>query len=274
MGVTDEAEWLLLRFGSAREALGALAREVVREAHVRSVEAHVAGGLRTKKTYGVNMTASVHELWTAGAAGIEGVVVRRPSGVRSGSEVVVIDDTSTVIYPWRYGRDAVTRREEARMAAPSKLRSTLFRADPAAAGSQLTLDQGRLSVEEIEQLYADEEDVQAQLREFHQVVVLGYASHPRSLHGLGWGELELVDHVGGQVRWLHWEPLDEASSEQSSAGELTVVKDEPPVVEAFDAAPPASWDDLVVRPPSLEPAADEPTEPDESTGTGTEGLTR
>lgn len=274
MDATEDADWQRLRFGSTREPLGDLAREVVREAHERSLEAHIAGGLKTKKTYGVTMTDAVRELWTAGAVGIAGVTVRRPAGVRAGSDVVVIDETATVIYPWRYGRDAVTPRDEARMAAASKLQSTLFQADPDVAGSQLTLEQGQLSVEEIERLYADEADLQAQLRDLHRVVVLGYASHPGGLRELGWGEIELVDRIGGHVRWLHWEALDEASIDTAPAGELRGVSDDSPVVATVDAAPPVPGFDLVARQPSLDPVADEPTKPADSTGREAGGPAR
>lgn len=124
-----------------------------------------------------------------------------------------------VLYPWRYAVDRATRREDARMRPPvSELRKTLLSLTANTVPMQLTFEHVVLSAEELDAQFAEEELVLAQLREFGQVVIIGFASSPDGLSDLGWGIGELVDQERGTVKWSYWEqlPPPEAGSDAFS----------------------------------------------------------
>ncbi|MGZ4542783.1 MAG: hypothetical protein ACXVXI_06615, partial [Mycobacteriaceae bacterium] len=82
---------------------------------------------------------------------IPGVVTRKPVDVRSRFELVVVEATATVLYPWRFGTDRKTRRESARMRTPmSDVRKALPALTPRRVDPQLTLEQADIDPVELD----------------------------------------------------------------------------------------------------------------------------
>jgi len=199
----------------AQECFGADAAELLRaisgaiyHAHGQALDAHISGGLRTNDTYGATLHVAQYEQMVDMTRDSPGVSVRRPVDVSCRFELVVLDEQMVVLYPWRYAVDRATRREDARMRPPvSELRRTLLSLTANTIPMQLTFEHAALSAEELDAQFAEEQLVLAQLREFGQVVIIGYASSPDGLFDLGWGIAELVDEDRGTVKWSYWEQL-------------------------------------------------------------------
>lgn len=192
---------------SAAELLRAVSRAIY-HAHGQALDAHVSGGLRTNDTYGATLHIAQYDQLVEQARDIPGVSIHRPVDVSCRFELVVLDEQMVVLYPWRYAIDRATRREDARMRPPvSELRKTLLSLAANTIPMQLTFEHAALSAEELDAQFAEEDLVRAQLREFGQVVVIGYASSPDGLFDLGWGIAELVDEDRGTVKWSYWEQL-------------------------------------------------------------------
>jgi len=88
---------------------------------------------------------------------------------------------------------------------PSGTRQGLM-AGVAADRGQLTIDHARLSEREVVEQLDDDAAVLEQLRSLARVVVIAYASNPKGLFTLGWGEADLTDDRGS-LHWRQWEDL-------------------------------------------------------------------
>jgi hypothetical protein len=251
------------------ELLGAVSRAIY-QAHGQALDAHVSGGLRSNDTYGATLHVAQYEQLVDMTRDITGVSIRRPVDVSCRFELVVLDEQMVVLYPWRYAVDRATRREDARMRPPvSELRKTLLSLTANMISRQLTFEHAALSAEELDAQFAEEELVLAQLREFGQVVIIGFASSPDGLFDLGWGIAELVDQDRGTVKWSYWEqlPPPEAGSDAfSPAIRSPLAPRDGDRASRFDSA--AADDDFGLSPrlPLAEPPISEPEAPPQPTG--------
>jgi len=196
--------WARGLFGEHAEAVQKLIPEVLRRAHEFAAAAQSSSGTEKKDPYGHTLKNTQHECLVAGVAGqLPGsFTVFRPNGATY--ELVRFPETGVVLYPWRYGTSSADRRESARM-QPSGTRQELL-SGVAADSRQLTIDHARLSEQEVDAQLADDAAVMEELRTLARVVVVAYASNPKSLLSVGWGEADLTDERGS-VHWRHWETL-------------------------------------------------------------------
>jgi hypothetical protein len=237
-----------------------------------ALAAHLSGGLESNDTYGATMYVAQYEQLAAEAAGIPGVSIRKPRGVRGRFDLVVCEHPPVVLYPWRYATGKAVPRERARFRRPvSDLRKTLLSLNEATINGQLTLDQGARNPEELEAELAEDEAMLAQLAELGQVVFVGFASNPSGIFDLGWGDVELLDEQTGGVRWRYWEPLlppsDQAGGGVPQGPAWPVLGDGHDRGARFDDAAPEDDLGLKLRPPPAEPPISEPERPQKETGT-------
>lgn len=267
MGDEAESAWERARLGSLATLLRERIPRVLSDRQDLSVDAHVAGRLRTNPTYGVTQRNGLEQDLADLAVEVPGLAVRTVGGVA----LVVVEETGTVIYPYRYAKNRRQQRTQAVMSAPmSEVRQILFVQDTPPVSDQLTLEQGQMTEEELADLKAEIEDRRAAGQVGARVVVLGYGSDPSGSWGIGWGEIEVRDPLSPQVDWIMWVPLDTAVADaQPGAGSLRVVDDLPPAGPSFDDGIPADPGfNLPMRPDPSGPApADEPTDPHPDTGT-------
>ena len=255
---------------SAAELLRAISR-AIHHAHGQALDAHISGGLRTNDTYGATLHVAQYEQLVDMTRGIPGVSIRRPVDVSCRFELLVLDEQTVVLYPWRYAVDRATPREDARMRPPvSELRKTLLALAANTIPVQLTFEHAALSAEELDAQFAEEQFVLAQLREFGQVVIIGYASSPDGLFDLGWGVAELVDEDRGTVKWSYWEqlpPPEAGGVAGSPVFRAPLALRDGDSARRFDSAA-ADDDDYGLSPrlPLAEPPTSEPEAPKQPTG--------
>lgn len=268
-------------FGEQAAVVKGLVPEALREAHDFAAAAQGSSGTMKRDPYGHTLKNTQHErLVAAVAERLPGsYALFRPQG--ASYELVRFPETGVVLYPWRYGSSIADRRESARM-QPSGTRQGLL-AGVAADSRQLTIEHAHLSQEELDEQLDDDAAVLEQLRSLARVVVVAYASNPKALIRLGWGEADLIDERGS-LHWRRWEdlPLLPDSGEGGGTGPVTggswprpplrpvegITPELGAVVPRFDDAP---LDDELVRP--RRPHSGEPTqepEPIERRDTGTD----
>ncbi|MGW0020963.1 hypothetical protein ACWDUD_21805 [Rhodococcus sp. NPDC003382] len=240
--------WAQERFGdAAEEFLHAIPLAIYR-AHKQALAAHIAGEINANDAYGNTLKVAHHEQLIECTAHIPGVATRKPADVRSRFDLVVLDETAVVLYPWRYAADGWTPRETVKLPKPlSELRRSLFTLTRRSVETQLSFDQ----IDDDPRDFADEQDVLDQLAEFGRLVTVAYASNPTGLFDLGIAEVDLVDEETGSVVWSHWEPLNRTAESLELRPALVSVT---PTVAAgggrFDDAP---LDELVLAPRTAEP---------------------
>jgi hypothetical protein len=254
---------------SAGDLLQAVGRAVY-QAHGQALDAHISGGLHSNDTYGATLHVAQYEQLVDMTRGIPGVSIRRPTDVRCRFELVVLDEQKVVIYPWRYATDRTTPRENAHMRPPvSELRKTLLALTASTVGGQLTFEDAELDADELDARFEEEALVLAQLAEFGQVIIVGFASSPAGLFDLGWGQAELIDESKGSVKWTYWEQLPPPQA----GGEAGLTAPRSPLAPVggdrtgrFDDAPLTDDLGLVPRSPMTGPPTSEPEVPQPPSG--------
>jgi hypothetical protein len=175
-------EWCRARFGEQGPHLRQIIPLVVRNSHDALADAHEAVGLRGQQVYG-NIWLKTLESLVQNLGTLPGSTIVRPG--RAPYSLVTFG--KTVIFAWRYAREAGQSVEEASFGSVSPTRQEIFRGFP---------DDPQMSLWELESDPVDgndSEEVAADLlRDGHQVVVVAYASNSSRLFALEWGDAELV----------------------------------------------------------------------------------
>jgi hypothetical protein len=262
--------WAVARFGALASELCRRVPAAIYGAHEFALAAHVSGALATNDAYGATLHAQQHQQLAGQVRALEGVSLRKPRGLHVRFELVVVDATAVVLYPWRYATDRATPRTEAKFRQVSELRKNLLSLTSRTVDRQLTIDHVGLDPEAIVAEFDDEQAILDQLAAFGQVVTIGYASNPSlGVFDLGWGDLELVDSQTGEVAWTRWEPLqrwrDGSAVRSAPSSPLKPVNDSGRV-DRFDDAPLEDRFNLAPRPPLTEPPTSEPGRPVRPTG--------
>ncbi|WP_239339559.1 hypothetical protein [Frankia sp. CiP3] len=262
--------WAEARFGALAGELCRAIPEAIHRAHELALAAHVSAELATNDAYGATLHAQQHQQLAEQTRGLDGVRLRKPLGVRSRFELVVVDAMAVVLYPWRYATDRATPRTQAKFRTVSDLRKNLLTLTARTVDPQLTIDHIDLDPEDLDADFADEQAVLDQLAAFGQVVTVGYASSPSlGVFDLGWGELELVDDETGEVIWHGWEPLRRRG--HGGAGGAVASGPLKPVdgsgrTGRFDDAPLEDKFNMAPRSPLAAPPTSEPEPPQRPTG--------
>jgi len=281
VGSYKAGEWAQQRFGAAAADLGQAVAAGIQEAHRLALLAHLGSELSTNDAYGAALMVTQHEQLIAATADVQGVVARKPAGVKSRFPYVVVEDVSVVLMPWRFTNTRATRRVDATMPTPvSHLRKTLLSLGAGApAMTQLVLEQSTLDDDQLEAQLAEEQEISAQLASFGRVVTVAFGSNPTDgLFELGWGDAELISEDTGHVFWHLWESLPASDLRAAGLGVPTPapLRSVDPVdgsrVGRFDAAPLNEDLGLAARPqpvsaplsesqPEVEQAGDEDGQP-------------
>jgi hypothetical protein len=224
----NPSPWARERFGDVASALLGVLPAAIQQAHCRASAAHLSSELASNDAYGSTLHVTQNEELLKRAREIPGVVTRKPVDVRSRFELVVVEATAVVLYPWRFATDRKTQRESARMRTPmSDVRKALLALAPRRVDPQLTLEQADIDPVELDAQYADEQALIEQLASRGRVVVVGYGSTPAGgVFELGWGDVELVDDETGTVFWHTWEllPMMDMVAPQTATGPRAVRK--------------------------------------------------
>lgn len=214
MGSDMAGKWAQRRFGDVAADLAQAVAAGLQEAHRRAFLAHLGSGLNTNDAYGAALKVTQHEQLVDATAHLPEVIARKPGGVVSRFQYVVVENTSVVLMPWRFTNTRATRRLDARMRTPvSDLRKSLLGLGAGAPSpTQLVLEQSTLDAGELESQLAEEQDLYEQLASFGRVVTVAFGSNPTDgLFDVGWGDAELISDDTGHVHWSHWEPLPVAA---------------------------------------------------------------
>lgn len=195
--------WAFRQFGAAAPALLRIVPPAIATAHALAVAAQAAAKTTKKDTYGHTLKNTQHEQLVLAAGTLPGIEVFNPRG--TSFEMVRVQATGTLLYPWRYATNASQAREQALMAA-SGFRSALLHGN-VVGDRQLVLDEhADLEPEGLAAQLAEEADVLDQLNALAPVVIIGFASDVKTLINLGWGEAVHTD-ARGHLHWPHWEDL-------------------------------------------------------------------
>ncbi|ABW09529.1 hypothetical protein Franean1_0061 [Parafrankia sp. EAN1pec] len=271
MGDAQPSAWARERFGAAAVDFSRAVPEAIHRAHELALDGHVGSRLKSNDAYGAALHVQQYEQLAAFTREIESVALRKPVGFRGRFELVVLDSTAVVLYPWRYATDRKTPRGEAKMRRVSDLRKNLLTLTARTADMQLTFDHAELDPAALEAQFTEEQAVLDQLSRLGRVVTIGYASSPAlGVFDLGWGDAELVDESSGAVVWHTWELLRRGGS--GGAGVSTPKlpagpRDPSGRRSRFDDAPlDDTFPSLAPRAPLAEPPTSEPGQPERYTG--------
>lgn len=269
MNGLNASEWAKARFGGYAGDFARHVTQAIHSAHDRAMAAHLAGELDSSDAYGTTLAVAQHEELNARSRHIDGVAMRKPSGIRSRFDLVVFGPTAVVLYPWRYAVDAKTSRVNAKLRKPlSDLRVNLLTLAPPSQDRQLSLLDEQIDLRESEEL----DSLESQIADRGRVVTIGYASNPSAgIIDIGWGDAELVDLEIGTVHWSHWEPLSGVELATSRVNlrpvpDAGITRPSAPTTPRFDNKPIEKLP-LVARTPS----AREPTVDAEQAPSGTGG---
>lgn len=180
--------WAVETFGADGVQVRTLAPAIVRECHDKLANAQVEADMDHQGVYG--------NIWHRCLKEFASQLGRLPSAERipvpgAGYSVVAFGDV--VVFPWRYSRDAGVE-VGSRKFAVSDARVSLFRTINDKRGQQLELgfEHPELTAEEVELVDKQQhEALDAVMRQYSRVVVVGYASNSSGLHNVMWGEAKL-----------------------------------------------------------------------------------
>jgi hypothetical protein len=241
---------------------------VLRDCHNRLAEAQETAEMCGNQVYG-NVWLKVLQDFVGAFGSLPGAhIVRVPTAPY---DLIAFGDT--VLFPWRYAREAGVDVVETPMVDVSDTRRKIF--DGFAVDPQMTLPYGFEGDEDGSDVI-EESTSDASVRELvahgHRVVVIAYASNVDALLRIEWGDAELAGE-GLPLTWDFHEALSLAPAEAVTRPSLTIVAqldDEPDF-----ASGPLSEPDLAARPAASEGSdgpmdevpfggtADEPVKPDE-----------
>jgi hypothetical protein len=110
--------WTVQHFGSVEQALRRAAVEALTEAHALAAAAHDVAEMTAGDTYGNTIFVKANELLLEYGSQISGVSARKPAGQRSRFDLLMVEETNTAVYVWRYSNDPSKPRAEAQFKAP------------------------------------------------------------------------------------------------------------------------------------------------------------
>lgn len=269
------SSWVSSVFGTHAEVVQNAVVSSIREAHDDSLAAQLSSRTRRQDPYGHTLKNRQYECLIdhLRAADIPGFDVFSPTGAVF--DLVRLNHTNTVLFPWRFASDQRVRHDTARMVASrtSHIRRDLLTVTTAPDDDQLSLDDAAVADEELQVQNEERRQVEAQLRGMARVVTIGYASNATGIFELGWGEASLDEH-NGTVTWAPWHPLTQLlvatrSTSETAAPALQAVPETNSASTAtrgprFDDAPLVGGFDLLPRQPLA-------GEPGTESGEGTPG---
>lgn len=268
MASFEPSQWTQQRFGVLAPDLATLVSGALITAHQDAVAAHVAGNMKANDTYGNTMLVRMNEELVAIAGGTPGLVSRKPEGVRSRFELLIVADTAVAVYPWRFGDTPHVRHEDAELRRPvSNLRSAAFSLSGGGGTVQPSFEDVEAPIADLEAQWSEDAEIRAELIKLGSVVAVGISSGPEGIFELGWGDVELLDRETGEIRWLYWESLPTTVSAEA-AEPRPVLRDAAPQRPKFDEIP---FDDTLELAARRDDApVSEPPAPQQDTGTTTD----
>ena len=240
--------WSQQQFGAAADELRRAAVRALTDAHALAAGAHVLAEMTAGDTYGNTIFVKSNELLLEYGSAIPGVVARKPKGQNGRFKLLVVEETNTAIYVWRYSDDPSKVRAEAQFKTPVSGLQSAMAALSRGRDDQLTIDDAAMTDAEL----ADRDDLDAVLRQRGSVAFLAYgASYQAGLFAKGFAQISQLSGEG-RIRWDHWEPLPDLVELSDVPGRsdrpsLRVVDPETNHVR-FDAADDRDNDDLDIRP--------------------------
>jgi len=188
MKETDGRRWAIQTLGVDGVHVRTLAPAIVRECHDKLANAQVEADMEHQGVYG--------NIWHRCLKEFASQLGRLPSAERvsvpgAGYSVVAFGDV--VVFPWRYSREAGVEIGSRRFAV-SDARFSLFHTFNDKRGQQLDLgfEHPELSAEELELVdKRQHEALDAVMRKYSRVAIVGYASNSSALHNVMWGEATL-----------------------------------------------------------------------------------
>ena len=254
--------WATQRLGEAGPQVRALLPSVLRDCHNRLAEAQEAAEMTGNQVYG-NIWLKVLQDFVGAFGHLPGAhIVRVPAAPY---DLIAFGDT--VLFPWRYAREAGVEAVDTPMADVSETRRRIF--DGFAVDPQMTFPYGFDGEEEGGDVM-DDSSIRELVANGHRVVVIAYASNADALLRIEWGDAELAG-VGLPLTWDFHEVLSLAPAETVARPSLTLVTrldDEPdfasgPLNEPRLAARPQTSERGGVDEVPFGGAPDEPARTDE-----------
>lgn len=184
----DGRKWAIQTFGADGVQVRTLAPAIVRESHDKLANAQVEADMDHQGVYG--------NIWHRCLSQFALQLGRLPSADRvavPGARYSVVAFGDVVIFPWRYSREAGVEIGSRKFAV-SDARLSLFHTVNDKRGQQLNLgfEHPELTAEEVELVDKQQhEALDAVMRQYSRVVIVGYASNSSALHNVMWGEVKL-----------------------------------------------------------------------------------
>ncbi|MGJ3191249.1 hypothetical protein [Paenarthrobacter sp. FR1] len=218
--------WYVDLFGPEGDSLKRDARELISGCHERLSDSQDASGMKARGVYG--------QIWRATLEAFEETLLKYPGSQRQhprGANYSVVAVGGTVLFPWRFARDAAQNLEDTPFAV-SDARTGLFDLPYNEAPPELDLGLHRSA--EVER--SVKEDAELAVRELmttFRVVVVAFSSRSGALHSIEWGEVTLGED--GCVVWGNHERLLEAARPQLATVQEPQAFNEGPVPPVFVA---------------------------------------
>ncbi|TFC19900.1 hypothetical protein [Cryobacterium sp. MDB2-10] len=195
MTVDEGRAWALKQFGHDGVRVREAVPRIIRAGHEDLATAQMHSNMKTAGVYG-NIWRRCLDDFVAELGTLPSAEVFAP--YRAGYRVVRFQ--GTVLFPWRYARDATTEVESRRFAVSSG-RKGLWQRQRAIGQPQLDIPDERpeLTDEDLTVLEENLSVVQGLLQEQVQVVVVNFSSSPRGIYGIEWG----MTRVDGEGRLIY-----------------------------------------------------------------------
>lgn len=210
----DGRKWALETFGADGVRIREEAPAIIRDCHEKLANAQAEADMKHQGVYG--------NIWHRCLAEFAGRLGRLPSAERvavPGARYSVVAFGDVVIFPWRYSREAGIEIGSRKFAV-SDARVSLFRTrNEPRERLDLGFEHPELTDEEQEIIERQEAALQAVLRRYARVVIVGYASNPYALHNVMWGEAKLGED--GHLVFSTSESLMDVASAALSNMDLT-----------------------------------------------------
>jgi hypothetical protein len=219
--------WYTDLFGPEGESLKREVRQLITECHERLSDSQDASGMKARSVYG--------QIWRAALEAFEDELLKYPGSQRirpHGANYSVVAVGNTVLFPWRFARDAAQNLEDTPFAV-SDVRIGLFDLPYSEAPPELDLGLLRPDTEQAPAEQAAEASVLDLMSRF-RVVVVAFSSRSGTLHSIEWGQATLGPD--GCVVWGPHERLLEPAKPSLAAMQEPQAFNEGPVPSVFIAS--------------------------------------
>lgn len=208
MDNTALSDYAIERFGEVAPIVQGAVIETVHEAQEAALRVHAEHGLPERDPYGTSLRGHLNRRLLSKLRDVPGIKARKPAGHHARYELPIIEETGVALYWWRVPGEGKIPLLEARISDVSNLQAHLMTFAPTTVEPQMTLEHATMSDEELDQLFAEDEQFSKQMAQAEgRTVTLWVSASPDGLYDFGWGDAELINEETGELAWPRQESL-------------------------------------------------------------------